>query len=131
MTPDKPMIDVFTANTPNGVKVPIALEELGVPYRIQRINLSANEQKRPAFLAINPNGRIPAIIDPCGPGGEALSVFESGAILIYIADKYGELLPGDLVGRMRAFEYLFFQVGAWVRCSARPCGSCAKASKCR
>ena len=105
------MIDVYTANTPNGVKIPIALEELGVAYRIQRVNLSVNEQKQPAFLAINPNGRIPAIVDPDGPQGEPLSVFESGAILLYLADKFGALIPADPVGRVRALEYLFFQVG--------------------
>lgn len=105
------MIDVYTGNTPNGVKVPIALEELGVPYHVVRLNLSTNEQKQPAFLAINPNGRIPAIVDRDGPGGQSLSVFESGAILIYLAEKFGGLLPNDSVGRTRALEYLFFQVG--------------------
>ena len=75
------MIDVYTANTPNGVKVPIALEELGVPYRLLRIDLGALKQKHPAFLRINPNGRILAIVDADGPGGAPLSVFESGAIL--------------------------------------------------
>lgn len=105
------MIDVYTAHTPNGVKIPIALEELGVAYRIQRVNLGAGEQKQPAFLALNPNGRIPAIVDRDGPGGEPLSVFESGAILLYLADKFGRLIPGDAVGRVRALEYLFFQVG--------------------
>ena len=105
------MIDVYTANTANGVKIPIALEELGVAYCIQRVNLGANEQKRPAFLALNPNGRIPAIVDHDGPGGEPLSVFESGAILLYLANKFGGLIPGDAVGRVRTLEYLFFQVG--------------------
>ena len=69
------MIDVYTANTPNGVKVPIALEELGVPYRVHRINLGANEQKRPEFLRLNPNGRIPAIVDPDGPDGTPFATF--------------------------------------------------------
>ena len=99
------MIDVYTANTPNGVKVPIALEELGVPYRVIRINLGANEQKRPDFLRINPNGRIPAIVDPDGPGGAPLSVFESGAILWYLAEKFPGLMPRDPVERIRALEY--------------------------
>ena len=75
------------------------------------MNLGANEQKRPAFLALDPNGRIPAIVDTDGPAGEPLSVFESGAILLYLADKFGGLIPGDAVGRVRALEYLFFQVG--------------------
>lgn len=105
------MIDVYTAHTPNGVKVPIALEELGVPYRVYRINLGANEQKRPEFLRLNPNGRIPAIVDPDGPGGAPLSVFESGAILWYLAEKFPGLMPGDPIERIRALEYTFFQVG--------------------
>jgi GST-like protein len=105
------MIDVYTANTPNGVKVPIALEELGVPYRVHRIDLGAGEQKRPDFLRLNPNGRIPVIVDPEGPGGAPLSVFESGAILWYLAEKHPGLMPTDPVERMRALEYTFFQVG--------------------
>lgn len=105
------MIDVYTANTPNGVKVPIALEELGVPYRIFRLNLGAKEQKHPDFLRINPNGRIPAIVDPDGPGGAPLSVFESGAILWYLAEKFGGLIPADPAERMRALEYSCFQIG--------------------
>jgi len=105
------MIDVYTAHTPNGVKVPIALEELGVPYRLNRIDLGALEQKQPAFLKINPNGRIPAIVDPEGPGGSPLSVFESGAILWYLGEKFGGLIPADPIERVRALEYTFFQVG--------------------
>jgi glutathione S-transferase len=105
------MIDVYTAATPNGVKVPIALEELGAPYRVVRIDLGAREQKQPAFLKINPNGRIPAIVDPDGPGGAPLSVFESGAILWYLAEKFGGLIPADPLERVRALEYTFFQVG--------------------
>lgn len=105
------MIDVYTANTPNGVKVPIALEELGVPYRVRRLDLGAQEQKRPEFLRINPNGRIPAIVDTDGPGGAPLSVFESGAILWYLAEKFPGLMPGNAVERIRALEYTFFQVG--------------------
>lgn len=105
------MIDVYAANTPNGVKVPIALEELGVPYRVHRIDLGANEQKRPDFLRLNPNGRIPAIVDTDGPGGAPLSVFESGAILWYLAEKHPGLMPADPVERIRALEYTFFQVG--------------------
>jgi glutathione S-transferase len=105
------MIDVYTAATPKGVKVPIALEELGVAYRLVRIDLGAQEQKQPAFLKINPNGRIPAIVDPDGSGGAPLSVFESGAILWYLAEKFGGLIPADPVERVRALEYTFFQVG--------------------
>ena len=105
------MIDVYTADTPNGIKVPIALEELGLPYRIMRVNLGAGEQKRPDFLRINPNGRIPAIVDPDGPNGVPLSVFESGAILWYLAEKSPGLMPSDPVERVRALEYVFFQAG--------------------
>lgn len=105
------MIDVYTAKTPNGIKVPIALEELGAPYRIMRVNLGALEQKRPDFLRINPNGRIPAIVDQDGPGGVPMSVFESGAIVWYLAEKFGALIPTDPVERVRALEYTFFQVG--------------------
>ena len=105
------MIDVYTANTPNGVKVPIALEELQVPYRMHRIDLGANEQKRPEFLRLSPNGRIPAIVDPDGPGGAPLSVFESGAILWYLAEKFPGVMPRDAAERVRALEYTFFQVG--------------------
>ena len=105
------MIDVYTAHTPNGVKVPIALEELQVPYRVHRIDLGANEQKRPEFLRLNPNGRIPAIVDEDGPGGAPVSVFESGAILWYLAEKCPGLMPGNPVERIRALEYTVFQVG--------------------
>ena len=105
------MIDAYTAATPNGVKVLIALEELGVPYRLVRVNLGAQEQKQPAFLRINPNGRIPAIVDLDGPGGAPLTVFESGAILWYLAEKFPGLMPSDAVERIRALEYTFFQVG--------------------
>lgn len=105
------MIDVYYAPTPNGVKIPIALEELGAPYRLIPVDLGRLEQKRPEFLALNPNGRIPVIVDPAGPDGEPLSVFESGAILQYLAEKYGGLLPRDARERWRALEYLYFQVG--------------------
>jgi GST-like protein len=105
------VIDVYTADTPNGVKVSIALEELEVPYRVHRIDLGAGEQKRPEFLRLNPNGRIPVIVDPDGPGGVPLSVFESGAILWYLAEKFPGLMPRDATERVRALEYSFFQVG--------------------
>ena len=104
------MIDVYTANTPNGVKIPIALEELGLAYRVVLVSLSEGEQRRPAFLELNPNGRIPVIVDPDGPNGRPLSVFESGAILLHLAQKAPGLLPEDPVERVRALEYLFLQV---------------------
>ncbi|HWS26643.1 MAG TPA: glutathione binding-like protein [Xanthomonadales bacterium] len=105
------MIDVYTANTFNGVKVPIALEELGVPYRVLRIDLGAQQQKSAEFLRLNPNGRIPVIVDHDGPASAPLNVFESGAILWYLAEKYPGLLPLDATERVRALEYTFFQVG--------------------
>lgn len=105
------MIDVYTANTQNGVKIPIALEELSVPYKIINVNLSANEQKKHEFLSLNPNGKIPVIVDHDASDGKSLTVFESGAILVYLAEKYDALLPSDARGRTAALGWLFFQVG--------------------
>ena len=102
------MIDLYTAATPNGHKVSIALEELGLPYTLQVLNLSQGEQKTPAFLAINPNGRIPAIVDR---EEDDFAVFESGACLIYLADKTGQLMPQDAKGRSRVLQWLMFQMG--------------------
>ncbi|WP_322469540.1 glutathione binding-like protein [Hydrogenophaga sp. SNF1] len=102
------MIDLYTAATPNGHKASIALEELGLPYTLKVLDLTAGEQKRPDFLAINPNGRIPAIVDH-GAGGFA--VFESGAVLIYLAEKTGQLMPADPQGRSRVLQWLMFQMG--------------------
>jgi GSH-dependent disulfide-bond oxidoreductase len=106
------MIDLYTAATPNGHKVSIALEELGLPYALQTLDLSKGEQKLPAFLAINPNGRIPAIVDRAEtPGEEDFAVFESGACLIYLAEKTGRLMPSDVKGRSRVLQWLMFQMG--------------------
>ena len=102
------MIDLYTAATPNGHKVSIALEELNLPYTLQVLNLSQGEQKTPAFLAINPNGRIPAIVDR---SEEDFAVFESGACLIYLAEKTGHLMPRDVKGRSRVLQWLMFQMG--------------------
>jgi glutathione S-transferase/GST-like protein len=102
------MIDLYTAATPNGHKVSIALEELGLPYTLRVLDLSQNEQKTPAFLAINPNGRIPAIVDR---EANDLAVFESGACLIYLAEKTGRLMPADAQGRSRVLQWLMFQMG--------------------
>jgi GSH-dependent disulfide-bond oxidoreductase len=102
------MIDLYTAATPNGHKVSIALEELALPYTLKVLNLSANEQKQPAFLAINPNGRIPAIVDR---SEDDFAVFESGACLIYLAEKTGQLMPSDAKGRSRVLQWLMFQMG--------------------
>ncbi|MDG9929579.1 MULTISPECIES: glutathione S-transferase N-terminal domain-containing protein [unclassified Pseudomonas] len=99
------MIDLYTAATPNGHKVSIALEELGLPYRVHALSFDRKEQKTPEFLRINPNGRIPAIVD------DGFAVFESGAILIYLAEKTGRLLPSDPRGRSLAIQWLMFQMG--------------------
>jgi len=102
------MIDLYTAATPNGHKVSIALEEMGLEYTVHRIDLSSGEQKGPEFLALNPNGRIPAIVDR---GNDDLVIFESGAILLYLAEKTGMLMPGDIKGRMDVMQWLMFQMG--------------------
>ncbi len=102
------MIDLYTAATPNGHKVSIALEELGLPYRLQVLDLGQGEQKRPAFLAINPNGRIPALVDH---DADDFAVFESGACLMYLAEKTGQLMPTDAKGRSRVVQWLMFQMG--------------------
>ncbi len=104
----RPMIDLYTAATPNGHKASIALEELGLSYALKVLDLTAGEQKRPDFLAINPNGRIPAIVDHDADG---FAVFESGAVLIYLAEKTGRLMPTDVKGRSRVLQWLMFQMG--------------------
>jgi glutathione S-transferase/GST-like protein len=101
-------ITLFSAATPNGHKVSIALEELGLPYHLRALDLGAREQKEPWFLAINPNGRIPAIIDHAA---DDFAVFESGAILVYLAEKAGRLMPSDSKGRSLVMQWLMFQVG--------------------
>jgi GST-like protein len=99
------MIVLYTAPTPNGRKISIALEELGVPYEVVAVDLKAQAQKEAAFLAINPNGRIPAIVD------DGFAVFESGAILLYLAEKFGGLMPADVQGRSLVTQWLMWQVG--------------------
>ena len=103
-----PVITLHTAATPNGHKISIALEELGLPYDLRVLDLAAGAQKRPEFLALNPNGRIPAIVDH--DAGD-FAVFESGAILIYLAEKTGRLMPADAKGRSRVIQWLMFQMG--------------------
>src|SRR5687767_6370885 len=102
------MIDLYTAATPNGHKVSIALEELELPYTVHALDLVAGEQKQPWFLEINPNGRIPAIVDRAN--GD-FAVFESGAILLYLAERTGRLLPSDEKDRSRVVQWLMFQMG--------------------
>lgn len=102
------MIRLYTAATPNGYKASVTLEELGLPYETQALDLTAQQQKQPWFLAINPNGRIPAIVDT--DEGD-FPVFESGAIMIYLAEKAGKLLPVDAKGRSRVIQWLMFQMG--------------------
>lgn len=106
------MIDLYTAPTPNGHKVSILLEELGVPYTVHRVDLGANQQKTPEYRAINPNGRIPAIVDRApADGGAPFPVFESGAILIYLAEKHGRFLPVETRVRSEVLQWVMFQMG--------------------
>jgi GST-like protein len=105
------MIALYTWPTPNGQKVHIALEELGLPYTVHGINIGEGAQFAPDFLAITPNHRIPAIVDEDGPGGATLALFESGAILIYLAEKAGELIPKDPAARYICLQWLMFQMG--------------------
>ncbi|MGH7152560.1 MAG: glutathione S-transferase family protein [Acetobacteraceae bacterium] len=106
------MIEVWTWPTPNGHKVHIALEELGIPYKVIPVNIAQGEQFRPEFLAITPNHRIPAIVDPDGPGGNPLRLFESAAILIYLSEKSGgRLIPSDPAARYVCLEWTMFQMG--------------------
>jgi GST-like protein len=105
------MIDLYTWSTPNGRKVTIMLEEVGLPYKLHKIDITKNEQFQPDFLKISPNNRIPAIVDPEGPGGKPLSLFESGAILLYLADKTGQFLAKDGGGRYTTLQWLMWQMG--------------------
>lgn len=106
------MIEVWSWPTPNGHKVHIALEELGLPYKIIPVNIGKGDQFKPEFLAITPNHRIPAIVDLDGPGGQRLTLFESAAIMIYLSEKTGgKLIPADPVGRYRCLEWMMFQMG--------------------
>ena len=107
------MITLHSWNTPNGRKISVALEEMGLPYRVRTVNIGADEQFRPEFLAISPNNRIPAIEDDEGPGGQPISVFESGAILLYLGEKTGRFLPTDLRARVPVLEWLMWQMGGF------------------
>jgi GST-like protein len=105
------MIELYTWPTPNGHKVHIMLEETGLPYEIHPIDIQRGDQFKPDFLKISPNNKMPAIVDTDGPGGKRLSVFESGAILLYLAEKTGKFLPKDVAGRYEAIQWLMFQMG--------------------
>jgi GST-like protein len=105
------MIQLYTWDTPNGKKVSIMLEEIALPYEVYPINLGQGEQMKPEYLAINPNNKIPAIIDTDGPGGKAFQLFESGAILMYLAEKSGKMWPADIAERYKVIQWLMFQMG--------------------
>jgi GSH-dependent disulfide-bond oxidoreductase len=107
--PDR--LQLYSLPTPNGVKVSIMLEETGLPYEVHRVDFEAQQQLTPAFLSLNPNNKIPAILDPRGPGGQPLALFESGAILVYLADKTGQLMPTDAAARYQTLQWLMFQMG--------------------
>ncbi len=106
------ILQLYSLPTPNGVKVSIMLEEIGLPYEPHLIDIMKNESWTPEFLSLNPNGKIPAIIDPDGPGGKPLGLFESGAILVYLAEKTGKLIPADAAGRYETLQWVFFQMAA-------------------
>ncbi|MFT3812748.1 MAG: glutathione S-transferase N-terminal domain-containing protein [Acidovorax sp.] len=107
--PDR--LQLYSLPTPNGVKVSIALEEMALPYEAHLVSFEKNDQFSPEFLALNPNNKIPAILDPHGPGGQPLALFESGAILVYLAEKTGRFLPQDAAARYETLQWLMWQMG--------------------
>ncbi|ETF02521.1 glutathione S-transferase [Advenella kashmirensis W13003] len=108
---DPKVLQLYSLPTPNGVKVSIALEEIGLPYEPHRVSFDTNDQNSAAFLAMNPNNKIPAIIDPNGPEGEPIVLFESGAILVYLAGKTGKLMPQSVAARYETLQWVMFQMG--------------------
>ena len=104
-------LQLYSLPTPNGVKVSIALEETALPYEVHRVAFDTNDQLSPEFLSLNPNNKIPAILDPNGPNGQPLALFESGAILVYLAAKTGQLMPTDDAARYETLQWLMFQMG--------------------
>ncbi|MBK6593412.1 MAG: glutathione S-transferase N-terminal domain-containing protein [Burkholderiales bacterium] len=104
-------LQLYSLPTPNGVKVSIMLEEIGLPYEAHLVSFDTQDQMSPEFLSLNPNNKIPAIIDPNGPGGQPLALFESGAILLYLAEKSGQFIPPDAGGRYELIQWLMFQMG--------------------
>src|SRR5436305_4387641 len=107
--PDR--LQLYSLPTPNGVKVSIMLEEIGLPYEVHLVDFGKDDQRTPEYLSLNPYGKIPAIIDPAGPGGKPLPLFESGAIMPYLAEKTGKLLPDDAARRWQTIQWLHFQMG--------------------
>ncbi|HEY0844590.1 MAG TPA: glutathione S-transferase N-terminal domain-containing protein [Noviherbaspirillum sp.] len=105
------LLQLYSLPTPNGVKVSIMLEETGLPYEAHRVSFDTSDQMSAEFLSLNPNNKIPAIIDPDGPGGKPLALFESGAILLYLAEKTGQCIPADPAGRYETIQWLMFQMG--------------------
>ena len=108
--PDR--LQLYSLPTPNGVKASIMLEEIGLPYEVHLVDIMKNETWTPDYLSLNPNGKIPAILDPDGPGGQPLALWESGAILVYLADKTGKLIPTDPAARYETLQWVFWQMGA-------------------
>jgi len=106
-------IELHTWNTPNGRKISVALEEMGLPYKVIPVNITKGEQMAPGFLKISPNNKIPAIVDPDGPGGKPVGIFESGAILLYLGEKTGKFLPKPLAERIPVYEWLMWQMGGF------------------
>ena len=109
LQPDR--LQLYSLPTPNGVKVSILLEEIGLPYEAHLVSFATNDQTSPEFLSLSPNNKIPAILDPNGPGGKPLALFESGAILVYLAEKTGQLLSPDAATRYETLQWLMFQMG--------------------
>jgi GST-like protein len=108
---DPSLIQLYSLPTPNGVKVSVMLEETGLPYEPHVVSFESDDQKSPQFLSLNPYGKVPAILDPGGPGGRPIALFESGAILIYLADKAGQFMPQDAADRYQTIQWLMFQMG--------------------
>ena len=108
--PDR--LQLYSLPTPNGVKASIMLEEVGIPYEVHLVDITKNETWTPDYLSLNPNGKIPAILDPDGPGGKPLALWESGAILVYLADKAGQLIPTDPAARYETLQWVFWQMAA-------------------
>jgi GST-like protein len=106
-------LQLYAFDTPNGRKITVALEEMGLPYDVHIVDIGKGEQFDPAFLQISPNNKIPAIVDPDGPGGQSISVFESGAILLYLGEKTGRFLPRDVAARVPVWEWLMFQMSGF------------------